>query len=106
MFAGMVIKGLTAFIEKKLGDAGTVKTLDLDKQNRQIRLVLEMVGETEPVEVELLNYSLAQDGNRTRLCFGEVRVSRAWMQSLLNRYFPEPALVIPEKYAPMVGMLL
>lgn len=106
MFGGMVIKGLTAFIEKKLGDAGKVKKLDLDKDKRQIRLVLELAGEPEPVEVELLDYSLAHEGNRTRLRFGEVRVSRPWMQSLLKSYLPEPALVIPEKYAPMVGMLL
>ncbi|MCY0966922.1 hypothetical protein [Parathalassolituus penaei] len=106
MFAGMVIKGLMAFIDKKLGDAGKVLDLQLDKDKRSMRMTLQLHGEAEALEVALLDYSLEQEGNVTRLNFGRVELSRPWMQSLLNHYLPKPGVVVPEKYASMLGMLL
>lgn len=106
MFAGMVIKGLSAFIEKKLGDAGKVLDLQLDKESRSMRLRLQLTGESEPLDVALLDYSLQQEGNVTRLNFGRIELSRPWMQSLLSHYLPNPGVVVPEKYASMLGMLL
>jgi hypothetical protein len=106
VFSGMVIKGLTSFIEKKLGDAGVVSKLELDKNSRTIRLLLQLKGETEETTVELVGYSLATEGSQTRLGFEQVRVSRPWMQSLIDSYFPQPGVTIPEKYASMIGMLL
>lgn len=75
---------------------GTMTSLHIDSQNKQIRAVLELRGEPTPIEV-LLYYQVSSP---RRIDILQVESSREWISSLINevltpdqRRLPVPELV-------------
>ena len=70
--------------------------LSIDTKKKKARVRLELLGETEPIEVEIVRYSLKTKGDDAQLAIEEVNASREWLAVALRRFvvgrsFPVPA---------------
>ncbi len=69
--------------------------LSIDTKNKRVRVRLELLGEKEPIDVEILRYSLKEKGETTCITIEEVTSSREWLTALSARIW-----LFPPKLAP------
>lgn len=86
----------TGKISRKLDGYCDMFKLNVDSQAKVLTVEAMPKGETEMVRVEVLGYRLEREDGRIVLFFEEVRVSRAWMQSLAETFLPEKKLALPD----------
>ena len=53
--------------------------LSIDTKKRRIRVRLELLGEAEPIEVEITKYNLKNKDSGARMTIEEATASREWM---------------------------
>lgn len=88
---------------------GSLTTLEIDPQAKSLRATLELKGETQPLEIQVLNYQLVQQGNDTLLELGEILTSREWLNTLLREHLLEKVIkprLRQTPLPPMVTMML
>jgi len=56
---------------------------------------LELLGETEPIEVEITRYSLKSKGEEAQLTVEEVNASREWLAVALRRFVVGRPFTVP-----------
>jgi hypothetical protein len=59
-----------------------------------------LLGQNEPIDVEVLRYNLNQKGETTRITIEEVISWRAWLAIGLREFVVGRDLAIPPKLAP------
>jgi len=92
-------------INTKLRSIGEMTELSIDTKNRRVRVRLELLGEKEPVEVEILRYSLKETGETTYLVIEEVTSSREWLTVALREFVVGQDLAIPSKTGAVLKLL-
>ncbi len=70
--------------------------LNVDSQAKILTVEALPKGELEMVRVEVLGYRLEREEGRAMLFFEELRVSRPWMQSLVESFLSEKKVALPE----------
>ena len=70
--------------------------LSIDTKNKRVRVRLELLGEKEPIDVEILRYSLKEKGETTYITIEGATSSREWVTVVLRDFvvgqdFPLPA---------------
>ena len=55
---------------------GEMTELSIDTKKRRVRVRLELLGEKEPIEIEILRYSLKSKGETTHITIEEATASR------------------------------
>lgn len=75
---------------------GKMTSLEIDKECKTIKAILDLRGEKEGIQIALSNYRLLE-GNGKNLSFelGTVEVSREWLDALLKTLLKKN--VIPEQ---------
>lgn len=106
MLSGMMNKAIETFIAAKLGAAGQVERVELDKKQKRIQLAILMAGESASIQVDMLGYRMEEQGGVTRLLFDEIRISRPWMEILLKEYKPDLSFRIPDSYRKALQLAL
>src|SRR4051812_5147664 len=86
-------------VNHEFGDIGRVTALSLDSGARSVSLSLDLAGESEPVELEIVSYSLQQEGSRTYLVIQEARSSREWLSRTIHEFVSGKAFPLPRKAA-------
>ena len=79
--------------------------LSIDTKKKLIRARLELLGENEPIDVEILRYSLKEKGETTCITIEEVTSSREWLTVALREFVVGQDLVIPGKAAAVLKLL-
>jgi hypothetical protein len=92
-------------INTKLRSIGQMTELSIDTQNRQVRIRLELLGENEPIDVEILRYCLKEKGENTCITIEEVTSSREWLTVALREFVVGQDLAIPAKAAAVLKLL-
>ena len=69
--------------------------LSLDTKNKSLRLRVDLVGESETIEIQVARYSLERDGDNVMLIVHDATASRKWLtealrQFVVGRSFPVP----------------
>jgi hypothetical protein len=92
-------------INAKLRSIGEMTELSIDTKTKRIRVRLELLGEKEPIEIEILRYSLKEKGDTTYITIEEAISSREWITAALREFFVGQDLAIPAKAAAVLKLL-
>jgi hypothetical protein len=79
--------------------------LFIDTKNKRVRARLELLGENEPIEVELLRYSLKEKGETTYITIEDATSSREWLTVALREFVVGQDLPIPPKAGAVLKLL-
>ena len=79
--------------------------LSIDTKKRRVRVRLELVGETEPIEVEITKYNLENKESGARLTIEEATASREWLNVALREFVVGRTIEIPAKAAALLKLL-
>ena len=79
--------------------------LSIDTKTKRIRVRLELLGEKEPIEVEVLRYSLTEKGETTYITIEEATSSREWLTAALREFLVGRDLAIPAKAGAVLKLL-
>jgi hypothetical protein len=92
-------------VNKRLRGIGQMTELSIDTKKRRIRVRLELVGEAEPIEVDIVKYNLKTKDNVTNLTIEEATASRPWLAAALEEFVVGETLSIPKKAAAVLKLL-
>ena len=79
--------------------------LSIDTKNKRIRIRLELLGETEPIDVDVSRYSLKEIDEKTYIIIEEVTSSRQWLAVALREFLVGQDLAIPAKAGAVLKLL-
>ena len=92
-------------INTKLRSIGQMTELLIDTKNKRVRARLELLGEKEPIEVEILRYSLKEKDETTYITIEEATSSREWLTAALREFVVGQDLPIPPKAGAVLKLL-
>ena len=79
--------------------------LSIDTKTKRVRVRLELLGEREPIDVEILRYSLKEKGETTYITIEEATSSRQWLTVALREFIVGQDLAIPAKAGAVLRLL-
>jgi hypothetical protein len=79
--------------------------LSIDTKTKRIRVRLDLLGEKEPIEVEILRYSLTEKSEKTCITIEEATSSREWLATALREFLVGREFAIPAKAAAVLKLL-
>ena len=79
--------------------------LSIDTKTKRVRVRLELLGEREPIDVEVLRYSLKEKGDTTYITIEEAISSREWLTVALREFIIGQDLAIPAKAGAILKLL-
>jgi len=79
--------------------------LSIDTKKKRIRVRLDLVGEKEPIEVEILRYNLKKEGRTAHIIIEEATASREWLTLALREFVIGQDITIPAKAAALLKLL-
>ena len=79
--------------------------LFIDTKNKRIRVRLELLGETEPIDVDVSRYSLKEKGETTYITIEDVTSSRQWLAVALREFVVGQDFAIPAKAGAVLKLL-
>ena len=89
----------------KLRSIGEMTELSIDTKTKRVRVRLELLGEKEPIEVEILRYTLKEKGETTYITIEEATSSREWLTVALREFVVGEDLAIPAKAGVVLKLL-
>jgi hypothetical protein len=92
-------------INAKLRSIGEMTELSIDTKNKRVRIRLELLGEKEPIDVEVLRYSLKEKGETTYITIEEVTSSREWLTVALREFVVGQDLAIPARAGAVLKLI-
>jgi hypothetical protein len=95
-----------SFFNAKYNRIGRMSEVSVDTARREIRVRLELTGESTPVDIHVTNYSVEQHGERGTVTIGDATASREWMTELLRQLVIGRTFDIPERAAAVLRLLL
>ena len=79
--------------------------LSIDTKKRRVRVRLELVGEAEPIEVEITKYNLKNKDSAARLTIEEATASREWLAVALREFVVGRTIDLPAKAGTLLKLL-
>ena len=92
-------------INAKLRSIGEMTELSIDTKTKRVRVRLELLGEKEPIGVEILRYNLKEKGEATYITIEEATSSREWVTAALREFVIGQDLLIPAKAGAVLRLL-
>jgi len=92
-------------INTKLRSIGQMTELLIDTKNKRVRARVDLLGENQPIEVEILRYSLKEKGETTYITVEEATSSREWLTAALREFVVGQELRIPAKAGAVLRLL-
>jgi hypothetical protein len=98
--------GLLLFLRPKLKRYGDLRDITVDTSKKVLTLEIDLHGETVPLTVSQARYHLEKDGDRMFLIIRDVKVSKPWIQNLIEDHFDEVRLPAPDSLHGLLNRLL
>ena len=92
-------------INIKLRSIGEMTELFIDTKKKRVRVRVELLGENEPIDVDILRYSLKERSETTYITIEEVTSSREWLTVALREFVVGQDLAIPAKAGAVLRLL-
>ena len=92
-------------VNAKLRGIGQMTELSIDTKKKRVLARLELLGEAEPIEIEIARYSLKTKENVTNLTIEEATASRPWISAALQEFVVGETISIPKKAAAILKLL-
>jgi hypothetical protein len=93
---------LRLFLRQKMQRYGEIRELKLDTSAKVLSAEVQLLGDPLPLTISEAHYRLEKRGDTTWVIVHGIRVSREWAQNLLEDYFREIPLKIPEFIRPLL----
>jgi hypothetical protein len=93
-------------INTKLRSIGDMTELSIDTKNKRVRVRLELLGEHEPIDVDILRYSLKEKGQTTYITIEEAKSSREWVTAAMREFVVGQDFPIPAKASAVLKLLV
>jgi hypothetical protein len=92
-------------VNAQLRSIGEMTELSIDTKKRRVRVRLELVGEKEPIEIEILRYNVKSKGETTHISIEEATASREWLAVALREFIVGQDLTVPAKAGALLKLL-
>ena len=89
----------------KLRLIGEMTELSIDTKTKRVHVRLELLGEKEPIDVEILRYTLKEKGETTYITIEEATSSREWLAIALREFVVGKDLALPAKAGVVLKLL-
>jgi hypothetical protein len=93
--AAMLQKAVLLFLRPKLARYGELEQLSLDTSAKRLSAVIRLAGEPATLVISEARYEIHRQGEDAFLLFYGVKVSREWVQNLLEDHLHRLPLKIP-----------
>ena len=84
----------TAF-NTRFSRIGNMTELTVDTKNKSVRLRVDLVGESEAIEIQVAKYSLERRGDDVMVTVHDVTASRKWLAEALREFVVGRSFTIP-----------
>ena len=92
-------------INSKLRGIGEMTELSIDTKTKRIWIRLELVGETESIEVEITKYHLRTAAGGMQLTIEDAMTSRQWLTAALREFVVGQSIPVPRKAEALLKFL-
>jgi DNA-binding Lrp family transcriptional regulator len=89
-------KAVLLLLRSKVVRFGDIRKFSLDTSAKEFSAEIELRGDPEPIVVSEAHYRIESDGHQTMLILHGMKVSREWVQNLLDDYFSEIPIKAPD----------
>ncbi len=79
--------------------------LTVDTKKRTVALRVDLVGETEPIEIHIKKYELRAGADHAKLTVLDAVASREWLTEVLREFIVGQSFTIPAKAAAVLKLL-
>ena len=94
-----------AAINGKLRGIGEMTHLAIDTKNKRVQIRLELLGEHEPVEIDIIRYRLEHNHRGAQIRIEEALASREWLNVALREFVVGQTFPIPPKAEKLLKLL-
>ncbi|HEY4281685.1 MAG TPA: hypothetical protein VGM62_01390 [Chthoniobacterales bacterium] len=92
-------------INTKLRGIGEITELSIDTKKKSLRARVELVGENEPIQIEILKYHLQNDASGMQFTIDDATASREWMNVVLREFLIGQRFPVPAKAEALLKLL-
>ncbi len=96
-------KALALFLRPKLKRYGEIRRLSIDTTARRLSAEVSLHGDPLPLEITSVSYRVRESERGTSIVLFDFRLSKEWIQNLLEDQFAEVALPIPDTIKPLIN---
>jgi hypothetical protein len=89
-------KAVLMMLRPKIERYGELCSLKLDTSAKKLSAEFMLRGEASPLIISAAQYRIEQKRGETRLIVFGVKVSREWLQNLLDDELPEISIKVPD----------
>ena len=89
-------KALLLLLRPRFERYGEIQELQLDTAARRVSAEIKLLGENDSMRIQEARYRIERRDGESFLVVHSVKVSRRWVQNLLEDHLPEIAVKIPE----------
>ena len=79
--------------------------LSIDTQNKRVRVRLELIGEHEPIEIDITKYHLKHNDRGAQITIEAATASRQWLNVALREFVIGESFPIPAKAEALLKLL-
>jgi hypothetical protein len=98
--------GLRQVINLKIKEYGEMLKLNLDSANKTIDLELMLLGEKEPLEVNVGNYEIIHKDGKEYLSAKNITTSREWINIVAKNFLENQEIEIPKNIADTLKIII
>ena len=91
----LLSKILKIFLARFISDFGEVSNLSIDTNSKAISLTLQLVGESEPVTIDISSYEFVEQDGQDYFIVREFSTSKSWLDIAVKKYAPNLQFQIP-----------
>lgn len=92
-------------INTKLEGIGEMTELSIDTKKRRVSIRLELAGESTPIQIEILKYTLKHKNGAARLTIEDASASREWLDVALREFIVGQTVTVPAKARALLKLL-
>ena len=89
-------KAVLLLLRSKVERYGEIRSFSLDTSAKEFSAEIELRGDPETIVVSEAHYRIESKGPQTVLILHRMKVSREWVQNLLDDHFPEITIKTPD----------
>lgn len=92
-------------VNSKLRGIGEMTELAIDTKNRRLRVRLELLGENEPIDIDVARYELRQDPRGAEITIRSATASKQWLNAAIREFVIGKSFPIPPKAEALLKLL-
>ncbi len=98
--SSLISSAVTPILQQQLGQAGIVRSVQIDPAKKSAEIIIDLAGETNPLILSANGYSLGQDNGKAILEIASWSCpSHAWIEILGHKFLPDAKIPLPVPYA-------